>query len=198
MIRRDLAWNTEEKNITEYHMKFKKKEDQNVDASFLLRWENKILSGLNTEIKSEARAEEKVIQTMPHLGIHPICSRQTQSLLLMPRSSYWKEPHMGVSWEAPPEPANTDEDVYSLPLYWTGELNGGVREKTEGAEGVYNTVGRTAISTNQITPELPGTKRWTNDYTCRDPLLQPHMWQRMVLSTISRRPRLVKACFPNK
>jgi hypothetical protein len=27
--------------------------------------------------------------------------------------------------------------------------NGGVREKTEGAEGVYNTIGRTTISTNQ-------------------------------------------------
>jgi hypothetical protein len=27
--------------------------------------------------------------------------------------------------------------------------NGGVRERTEGAEGVYNSIGRTTISTNQ-------------------------------------------------
>jgi hypothetical protein len=35
--------------------------------------------------------------------------------------------------------------------HWTEHriLNGGVREKTEGAEGVYNPIGRTTISTNQ-------------------------------------------------
>jgi hypothetical protein len=35
--------------------------------------------------------------------------------------------------------------------YWTehGVPNGGVREMTEGAEGVYNPIERTTISTNQ-------------------------------------------------
>jgi hypothetical protein len=35
---------------------------------------------------------------------------------------------------------------------WTGHRvpNGGVRERTEGAEGVFNPIGRTTISTNQI------------------------------------------------
>jgi hypothetical protein len=31
-----------------------------------------------------------------------------------------------------------------------GDPNGGVRGMTEGAEGVYNSIGRTTISTNQI------------------------------------------------
>jgi len=55
--------------------------------------------------------------------------------------------------------------------HWTeqGDPNGGVREKTEGAEGVYNAIGRTIISTNQTPPELPAIKPPTNEYTWRDP-----------------------------
>jgi len=68
-------------------MKLKKKEDQNVDASVLLRRGNNILLGGNTGTKSGAETEDKAIQRLPHLGIHPICSHQTQLLLLMPRSS---------------------------------------------------------------------------------------------------------------
>jgi hypothetical protein len=41
---------------------------------------------------------------------------------------------------------------------------------TEGVEGVRNPIGRTTISTNQ-TPELPGTKPSTKEYTW----LQLHM-----------------------
>jgi hypothetical protein len=52
--------------------------------------------------------------------------------------------------------------------HWTehGVLNGGVREKTEGAEGLCNLIGRTIISTNQTPPpELPGTKPPTKEHT---------------------------------
>jgi hypothetical protein len=47
-----------------------------------------------------------------------------------------------------------------------GDPNGGVRGKTEGAEMVYNPIGRTTISMKQ-TPlqELPGTKSPTKEYT---------------------------------
>ena len=38
------------------------------------------------------------------LGIHPICSHQTQTLLWMPSSACWQEHDMAVSWEALPEP----------------------------------------------------------------------------------------------
>jgi hypothetical protein len=65
-------------------MKLKKKEDQSVGASILLRRGNKILPGANT--KCGAETEGKVIQKLPHLGIHPIYSHQTQTLLQMPRS----------------------------------------------------------------------------------------------------------------
>ena len=55
-------------------MKLKKKEDQNVDGLVLLRRENKILTGGNTETKCGAKTEGKAIQILPHLGIHPIYS----------------------------------------------------------------------------------------------------------------------------
>ena len=69
------------------YMKLKKKEDQSVDASVLLRRGNKILLGVNTEAKCGAETEGKAIQRLPHLGIHPIYSYQTQTLLWMPRSA---------------------------------------------------------------------------------------------------------------
>ena len=53
------------------HMKPKKKEDQNVDASVLLRRGNKILTGGNMETKYGAETEGKAIQRLPHLGIIP-------------------------------------------------------------------------------------------------------------------------------
>jgi hypothetical protein len=62
-------------------MKSKKKEDQN--ASVLFRRVNKILTGGNMEAKCGAEAEGKAIQRLPHLGIHPIYSYQTRTLLWM-------------------------------------------------------------------------------------------------------------------
>jgi hypothetical protein len=43
------------------HMKLKKSEDQSVDASILLRRENKILVGENTETKCGAETKGKAI-----------------------------------------------------------------------------------------------------------------------------------------
>jgi hypothetical protein len=53
-------------------MKQKKKEDQSVDASVLLRRGNRILMGGNTETTCGAETEGKAIQKLPQLGIHPI------------------------------------------------------------------------------------------------------------------------------
>jgi len=69
-------------------MNLKKKEDQSVDASVLLRRGNKILTGGNTETKCGAETEGKGMQRLPHLGIHPMYSYQIQTLLLMPRSAW--------------------------------------------------------------------------------------------------------------
>jgi hypothetical protein len=64
-------------------MKPKKKEDQNVDASVILRRGNKMLTGRNMEIKCAVDTEAKAIQRLPNLGIHPINSHQTWALLWM-------------------------------------------------------------------------------------------------------------------
>ena len=67
------------------HMKFKKKEDQSLNA-LVLRMGNKIFTG-NTETKCGAETEGKTVQRLPHLGIHPIYSHQTQTLLWIPTSA---------------------------------------------------------------------------------------------------------------
>jgi hypothetical protein len=65
-------------------MKLKKKEDQSVDTSILLRRGNKIPMERATEAKFEAETEGRTIQKLPHLGFHPINNHQTQTLLQMP------------------------------------------------------------------------------------------------------------------
>jgi hypothetical protein len=60
------------------HMKPKKKEDQLVDTSFLLRMGNNIHMERVTETKFRAEMEERTIQRLPHMGIHPIYNYQTQ------------------------------------------------------------------------------------------------------------------------
>jgi hypothetical protein len=68
-------------------MKLKKKEDQSVDASVLLRRGNKIPMGGVTETKYGAETEGMTIQRLPHLGIHPIHSHHTQTILWMPTNA---------------------------------------------------------------------------------------------------------------
>jgi hypothetical protein len=62
-------------------MNLKKKEDQNVDTSVLLRMGNKLPMEGVTEPKFGAETEERTIQRQPHPWIHPIYNPQTQSLL---------------------------------------------------------------------------------------------------------------------
>ena len=69
------------------HVKIKKKEDQSVDASVLLRRGNKILMEGNKETKCRAETEGKAIKRLLHLGIHPIYSHQTPTLLWMLRNA---------------------------------------------------------------------------------------------------------------
>jgi hypothetical protein len=60
-------------------MNLKKKEDQSVD-----RRRHKMPKEGVTETKCEPETEGMTIQTLSHLGIHPINSHQTQILLQMP------------------------------------------------------------------------------------------------------------------
>jgi hypothetical protein len=63
--------------------KLKKKEDQSVDTSLLLRMGNKVPMEI-VETKFGAETDGRTIQRLPHLGIHPINNHQTQKLLHMP------------------------------------------------------------------------------------------------------------------
>jgi hypothetical protein len=65
-------------------MKLKKKEDQSMDTLVLLRRGNKMSMGGDTETKCGAETGRKTIQGLSHLGIQPIYSPQTQTLLHMP------------------------------------------------------------------------------------------------------------------
>jgi hypothetical protein len=65
-------------------MKLKKKEDQSVDISFLLRMGNKIPMEGVTETKFGAEMEVRTTQKLPHPGIHSINIHQTQTLLHIP------------------------------------------------------------------------------------------------------------------
>jgi hypothetical protein len=64
--------------------KIKKKEDQRMDSSFLLRIESTIPMAGVTEKNFGAMMKGWTIQRLHHLGIHPIISHQTQTLLHMP------------------------------------------------------------------------------------------------------------------
>jgi hypothetical protein len=65
------------------HKKIKKREEQWLYTSFLLRIGSKIPMEGITETKFGAKKKEWTIQILPHLGIHPIISHQTQTLLHM-------------------------------------------------------------------------------------------------------------------
>jgi hypothetical protein len=65
-------------------------------------------------------------------------------------------------------------------------INGGDRRRTEGAQGVYNPIGRTTISTIQTLSELPRTKPPTKElegpmapagYVAEDGLVW-HQWEK--------------------
>ena len=162
------------------HVKFWKKEDQNVDASVLRRRGNKIFMGANTETKCRTKTKGKAIQRLPYLGIHPIYSHQTQTLLQMPRSASWQEPDIAVSWEV-----LLESDKYrgrcSQP---TTELSTrSPMEEFEKGRGSWRglQLHKKNYNINQPEPrtapppELSGTKPPTKEYTWKDPWFQLHM-----------------------
>jgi hypothetical protein len=63
-------------------MKLKKKEDQNVDNSILLRRGNKIPKEGVTEANIGAETEGRTIQRLPHLGIHPIYNHKNPDTIV--------------------------------------------------------------------------------------------------------------------
>jgi hypothetical protein len=68
-------------------MKLKKKEDQSVDTSILLRRGNKILMEEVIETKFRAETEGMTIERLPQLKSHSTYNHQTQTLLWMRTSA---------------------------------------------------------------------------------------------------------------
>jgi len=148
-----------------------------------------LLSKRNTERKCGTEIEGKAIQRLFHLGIHRIYRHQTQTLLQIPRRVCWLEPDNSCPMrEALPEP-----DKYrcgcSQP---TIRLSTGspMEEWEKDLKELKGLQFHRKNNMNQPdSPEHPGTKPATKEYTWRDPCLQPHMKQRMALSGTSRRRR---------
>jgi hypothetical protein len=61
-----------------------KKEDQHMDTSFLPIMGNKISMEGVAEINFGSKMKGWTIQRLPNLGVHPIISHQTQTLVRMP------------------------------------------------------------------------------------------------------------------
>jgi hypothetical protein len=110
-----------------------------VGVLVLLRRGNKILMEENTQTKRGAETKWKAIQVLPHLGIHTICSHQTQTLLWMPRSVCWQEHDIAVSWEVLPE-SDKYIDGCSQPTPWTEHRvpNEEIRERLKDLKGFAN------------------------------------------------------------
>jgi hypothetical protein len=119
------------------------------------------------ETKCGAETEGKAIQRLTAPPGNPSHnSHQTQTLLWMPRSACWQEPDMAVSWEALPGPDKYRGGCSKSTIGpSSGSPSGGARERTEGAEGVCNPIGRTTISTNQSSQGLNHQSKSTHGGT---------------------------------
>ena len=101
-----------------------------VDTSFLLRIGNKIPMKGVTETKFGDKMKGWTIQRIPHLGIHPIISHQTQTLLHMPERFCCRDPVMAVSYEAMPVPGKYRSGCSQSSIGW---ITGPPMDKLEKA-----------------------------------------------------------------
>jgi hypothetical protein len=132
------------------HKKIKKRADQWVDTSFLLRKGNKMPMKGVTETKFGAKMKGWTIQRLSHLGTHPIISHQTQTLLHYARKILLKGPWYSCliwgyasAWQI---------QKWMLTVIYKMEQrapNGEARESTQGAEGICNPIGGITIWTIQ-------------------------------------------------
>ena len=95
-----------------------KKEDQLLDTSLLPRIGNKISMQGVVETKFGAEMKEWTIQRLPHSGIYPIISHQTQTLLHRPAKFCWKDPDIAVSCEAMPVPGKYRSGCSQSSIGW--------------------------------------------------------------------------------
>jgi hypothetical protein len=157
-------------------MKPKKKEEQNVDASVLLRRVNKILTGGNMELKCRAGTEGKAIQRLPQLRMHHIYSHQPLTLLWMPG----KLANMAISSEYLSEPDKYRDGCLQPTIGLSaGYLKEELEKRLKELMGVAALCGEQQCQLSRITtppPKLLRTGPPTKEYTWWDPWLWPHMW----------------------
>ena len=72
----------------------------------------------DTETKFGAKTKGWTIQRLPHPGIHPIVSHQTQTLLHMPARFCWKDPYIVLSSEAMPVPGKYRSGCSQSSIGW--------------------------------------------------------------------------------
>jgi hypothetical protein len=99
-------------------MKLKKKEDQSVNTSILLRLQNNVSMEGVTETKFGAEMDGRTIQRLPHPGIHNRISHQTQTLLHMQARFCWHGPDTAVSCEAMPMPGKYRSGCSQSSIGW--------------------------------------------------------------------------------
>ena len=112
----------------------------------LLRMGNKIPMEGATDTKLGAEMEGKTIQRLLYLGIHPINSHQTQTILHMPARFSLQNPDVALSCEAMPVPGKYRSGCSQSSIGWsTGSPMKELGESTQGAKGVCNPIGGTTI-----------------------------------------------------
>ena len=98
--------------------------------SFLPRIGNKISMEGVSETKFGAKTKEWTIQRLPHPGVHPIISHQTQTILHIPARFCRKDPDIAVSCEAMPVPGKYRSGCSQSSIRWN---TGPPMEKLEKA-----------------------------------------------------------------
>jgi hypothetical protein len=86
--------------------------------SFLPRIGNKISMEGVSETKFGAKTKEWTIQRLPHPGVHPIISHQTQTILHIPARFCRKDPDIAVSCEAMPVPGKYRSGCSQSAIGW--------------------------------------------------------------------------------
>jgi hypothetical protein len=71
-----------------------------------------------TETKLGAKMKGWTIQRIPHLGIHPIISHQTQTLLHNARKILLRDPVIAISYEVMPVPGKYISGCSQSSMRW--------------------------------------------------------------------------------
>ena len=135
----------------------KKKEEQSINTLVLLRWRNKIATEGETETKCGPESEWKTIQRLQHLGILPLCSHKSQTLLSMPTSACWLKLDIAVTWEGSVSAWQIQSGMLSASHLTEHRVpNGGAWERNKGAEGVCSNIEWTTIWATQYSQRSQG------------------------------------------